>query len=155
MADLRMAMKVAYVKYGLIAMAAMAPIMVVAIGPGLILLDPNAMDYMDIIMSQVGPMLALFFVIPAAMISANSFVGEREQNTLEPLLCTPLTDSELLVGKSLSALIPATILMYGGTAIAMIASNIILVMFGYPLMLIPDPPSLFLVPILSIRQPID
>ncbi len=56
--------------------------------------------------------IPLFVLIPAAIsnvISAYSFVGEKVEGTLEPLLATPTTDSELLLGKMLAAFIPAFI----------------------------------------------
>ncbi|MBD3171504.1 ABC transporter permease subunit [Candidatus Bathyarchaeota archaeon] len=34
----------------------------------------------------------------SSVIATDSFAGEKERNTLEVLLATPLTDSELLVG---------------------------------------------------------
>lgn len=40
------------------------------------------------------------------MIATDSFAGEKERNTLEALLATPLTDSELLVGKILVSFVP-------------------------------------------------
>ncbi|MEW5986599.1 MAG: stage II sporulation protein M [Chloroflexota bacterium] len=43
------------------------------------------------------------------VIALETFVGERERNSLEPLLATPLTDAQLYVGKALAALIPPLI----------------------------------------------
>ena len=147
-ADLKMAIKVRYVKYGLITMGAMGPIftiLMIAL-PMTMILDPSEAEFLlAIMMPYAGSMLAMFSVIPAAMISANSFVGEREQKTLEPLLCTPLTDSELLVGKTLGALIPSLALLFGGTAAAALGTNIILLFNGLPMIMVPDAPGLFLV----------
>lgn len=47
-------------------------------------------------------------VIPA-MIAAYSVVGEKNNKTLEPLLATPVETWQLLLGKSLSAILPATL----------------------------------------------
>ncbi len=50
-----------------------------------------------------------FLIIPvmgSSVIAADSFAGEKERNTLEALLATPLTDSELLLGKILVSFIP-------------------------------------------------
>ncbi len=144
-ADIKMAMNYKYVKFGVLGMGAMGPLFSVLSVPMIYILDPNASSYIEFILPYISSMLAMFAIIPAALISANSFVGEREQNTLEPLLCTPLTDMELLVGKSLSAFIPSILILVFGTLITEIASNILLFAFGFPMMLIPDMPGLFLV----------
>lgn len=143
-ADIKMAMNYKYVKYGVLGMGAIGPISVLLV-PLVYVLDPNASSYIEFILPYVSSILAMFAIIPASLISANSFVGEREQNTLEPLLCTPLTDVELLVGKSLSALIPSILILVFGTFFTEVASNILLLAFGFPMMLIPDIPGLFLI----------
>jgi ABC-type Na+ efflux pump permease subunit len=40
------------------------------------------------------------------VIALETFVGEKERKSLEPLLATPLTNSQLYVGKMLAAIIP-------------------------------------------------
>ena len=55
-------------------------------------------------------MAPLFLIVPimvSSVIAADSFVGEKERKTLEALLYTPTTDTELLVGKLLAAWLPA------------------------------------------------
>jgi ABC-2 type transport system permease protein len=52
----------------------------------------------------------LFLVVPimaSSVIASDSFAGEKERRTIEALLATPLSDSELFVGKVLVAFIPA------------------------------------------------
>ena len=52
----------------------------------------------------------LFLIIPlmtSSVISADSFAGEKERKTTEALLATPLTDSELFIGKVLVAFLPS------------------------------------------------
>jgi hypothetical protein len=56
------------------------------------------------------PLLVSVFV-PAIM-SAYSVVGEREQGTLEPVLTTPVTRAELLIGKATAIFMPAAALGY-------------------------------------------
>ncbi len=54
--------------------------------------------------------LPFFLLIPLLMsgiITSDSFAGERERNTLEALLTTPIRDSELLLGKILTPFVPA------------------------------------------------
>jgi len=46
------------------------------------------------------------------VIALESFVGEKERNTLEPLLATPLADWELYLGKLVATLIPPLLLSY-------------------------------------------
>jgi len=50
--------------------------------------------------------------VKGAMMSAYSVVGEREQGTLEPVLTTPVSRAELLVGKAAAIFIPAAALGY-------------------------------------------
>lgn len=52
--------------------------------------------------------MLLPLVIPAA-IASYSIVGEKTTRSLEPLLATPITTIELLMGKSLAAVIPAVV----------------------------------------------
>jgi ABC-2 type transport system permease protein len=57
----------------------------------------------------------LFFLLPLiipSVIAAYSVVGEKTNKTLEPLLATPMRTWELLLGKSLAALIPAVALTW-------------------------------------------
>jgi ABC-2 type transport system permease protein len=70
--------------------------------------------------------LLLFLLTPitgAMALAAHSIVGEKQARTLEPLLATPLTTTELLVAKVLGALWPSLgvsfvclVLYFGGMA---------------------------------------
>lgn len=63
---------------------------------------------------------AYFVVIAAVLptiIASYSFLGEKLEKSIEPLLATPITDSELLFGKSIAAFIPCMAATYIGTAI--------------------------------------
>ena len=53
-----------------------------------------------------------------SIIASYSFVGEKIEKSLEPLLATPTTDGELLLGKSLAAFIPCIAVTYFGAAIS-------------------------------------
>ena len=67
------------------------------------------------IRTQVGITLLLLLVIPVvlpATIAAYSVIGERDQGTLEPLLTTPVSREEFLLGKSLAATIPTVGVAY-------------------------------------------
>lgn len=65
--------------------------------------------------ATVGSALLLQLLIPVilpAVVAAYSVIGEREQGTLEPLLTTPITSGELLLGKGLAAMLPAVGVTY-------------------------------------------
>lgn len=66
---------------------------------------------------------SFWFVIGAAIlplsIASYSLVGEKIQKSLEPLLAAPVTDDEILAGKSLAAFIPAMASTYVGAVIFM------------------------------------
>ncbi len=63
-----------------------------------------------------GYMLAPFMLIMPLMLStivgAESFVGERERKTLEALIYTPTTDTELFIGKVLASVVPSVVLTW-------------------------------------------
>ncbi len=69
--------------------------------------------------------LLIPMVIPV-YIAAYSIVGEKETKSLEPLLATPISVWELLVGKSFAATVPAVILTW--------LSFLVLVIGGYIIM---------------------
>jgi ABC-2 type transport system permease protein len=63
----------------------------------------------------VSQFMIMFMILPLAIpstISAYSIVGEKTTHSLEPLLATPITTLELLLGKSLAAAIPAVLATY-------------------------------------------
>ncbi|MGJ3240562.1 MAG: stage II sporulation protein M [Anaerolineae bacterium] len=60
-------------------------------------------------------MIVGFFPISISLVIAlETFVGEKERLSLEPLLSTPLTNTELYIGKMLAAMIPPMIASFGG-----------------------------------------
>ncbi len=63
-------------------------------------------------------MIVGFFPISISLVIAlETFVGEKERRSLEPLLVTPLTNTELYIGKTLAAMIPPLVASYGGMAV--------------------------------------
>jgi ABC-2 type transport system permease protein len=69
---------------------------------------------------MVSQFMMLFMLIPVAIpgaIAAYSIVGEKTTRSLEPLLATPITTIELLIGKCLAAVIPAIVSTFGAYAI--------------------------------------
>ena len=67
---------------------------------------------------------SFFFIIPAAMlptvIASYSLVGEKVERSLEPLLATPITDGELLVGKGIAAFLPPIIAIFASATLFMV-----------------------------------
>jgi ABC-type transport system involved in multi-copper enzyme maturation permease subunit len=62
-----------------------------------------------------GDPLAYLLGIPAivpAVVAAYSVVGERQQDTLEPVLTTPIRREEFLLAKALAALVPSLAVAY-------------------------------------------
>ena len=74
-----------------------------------------------IVGSRLMPFLLMvvgFFPISFSLVVAlETFVGEKERNSLEPLLATPLSDAELYLGKTLAAMIPPLLAAYLGIAV--------------------------------------
>lgn len=64
--------------------------------------------------------MLLFMLTPLIIpvnIAAYSIVGEKTTRSLEPLLATPITTAELLIGKNLAAAIPAVVATWIGFGI--------------------------------------
>jgi len=69
----------------------------------------------------------MFLIIPlmvASTIAAGSFVGEKERKTLEALLYTPTTDTELFLGKLLASWIPAFVVGMGAFVLYALVVNL-------------------------------
>jgi ABC-type Na+ efflux pump permease subunit len=64
-------------------------------------------------------------VLPST-IAAYSIVGEKVEKTLEPLLATPTTDNEILLGKSIAAFIPPILSIWAGASIFMATTDYLL-----------------------------
>lgn len=72
----------------------------------------------------MAPMYLIVPLMVASVIAADSFAGEKERKTLEALLYTPTTDRELLVGKLLSAWLPAVSVGLLGFLLYAIVANV-------------------------------
>jgi ABC-2 type transport system permease protein len=72
--------------------------------------------------------MLLFMMMPLIIpvsIAAYSIVGEKTTRSLEPLLATPITTFELLVGKNLAAATPAILATWLGFAVYALGAYII------------------------------
>ena len=66
-------------------------------------------------------MVVGFFPISVSLVIAlESFVGEKERHSIEPLLCSPLTDLQLYLGKLLAAMVPPLLASYLGILVYLI-----------------------------------
>ncbi len=72
---------------------------------------------------------SFFFVIGSSLLptvlASYSLVGEKIEKSLEPLLAAPITDSELLLGKSIAAFIPPVGAIYISSIVFMALSDIL------------------------------
>lgn len=83
----------------------------------------------------------LYLVMPVfvpILISSQSVAGEKERRTLEPLLASPISAAELVVGKSLAALLPAVLISYLAYVVLCVAVDIV----AWPLLHAPLLPNL-------------
>ncbi|MEK7215940.1 MAG: ABC transporter permease subunit, partial [Chloroflexota bacterium] len=65
--------------------------------------------------SLFGAAMSAFFPISFSLVIAlESFAGEKERNTLEALLVSPMSDAEIFFGKFIAVLIPPTFLSMVG-----------------------------------------
>ena len=95
------------------------------LGSSPILEDEDTLNFINKVFGQVDEplrvligfilkqLLIFLLFLPAmvpSLIAPASIIIEKENNTLEPLLATPLKTSELLLGKSLTALIPTFVI---------------------------------------------
>jgi uncharacterized membrane protein SpoIIM required for sporulation len=66
-------------------------------------------------------MICGFFPISFSLVVAlETFVGERERKSIEALLCTPLSNGQLYVGKMLSAMLPPLGAAYLGISLYLV-----------------------------------
>lgn len=73
----------------------------------------NAGECMQVFL--VSQFMIMFMIVPLAIpstIASYSIVGEKTTRSLEPLLATPISTAELLMGKNLAAVIPAVVATY-------------------------------------------
>jgi ABC-2 type transport system permease protein len=72
---------------------------------------------------------SFWFVIGAAMlptaISSYGIVGEKIERSLEPLLSTPTTDGEILLGKILAAFVPTMLALWAGSVLFQVLIDVV------------------------------
>jgi ABC-type Na+ efflux pump permease subunit len=72
-------------------------------------------------------------------LSSYAIVGEKVEKTLEPLLATPATDGELLLGKILAAYIPSIIAVFGSVLVFVVLTDTVLPSALFPQPFLPNP----------------
>ncbi len=88
--------------------------------PGSISLGTESIIYLFIILATVLP----------STIAAYSIVGEKIEKTLEPLLATPTTDGEILLGKGIASFVLPIASIWVAASIFMAATDYILLNAG-------------------------
>jgi ABC-2 type transport system permease protein len=88
--------------------------------PGALSLGAESVIYIFVVITTVLP----------STIAAYSIVGEKVEKTLEPLLATPTTDGEILLGKGIAAFIPPILSAWMCASIFMASTDYILVNAG-------------------------
>ena len=84
------------------------------------LVDPAAFqvqEFMDIMTSTIMMMFVLVPSATPAIISSFSIIGEKKARSLEPILATPISDLELLMGKVFASFIPTILPTFGAYAL--------------------------------------
>ena len=75
------------------------------------------------------PAFAFFYMILAGFIPTSiasySIVGEKVEKSLEPLLATPTTDDEILLGKGISAFLPPIAAILGSSVVFMVLMDLV------------------------------
>jgi ABC-2 type transport system permease protein len=123
MKDISVFRKNKYVFYSLVAI----PLLLGIILPSAILFGLSSQIPISAVIILINSYVWYFVVIAAILptvIASYSFVGEKIEKSLEPLLATPTTDGELLLGKSLAAFIPCMGATYIGATVFMVIVDI-------------------------------
>ncbi len=71
---------------------------------------------------------AIYLVMPVfvpILISSHAVAGEKEKRTLEPLLASPVTPLELVIGKSLASLVPSFLLCLVAFALLCVGVDVV------------------------------
>jgi ABC-2 type transport system permease protein len=72
--------------------------------------------------------LMLYLIMPIIIpitVAAYSIIGEKQSRSLEPLLATPVRTDELLLGKSISGIIPAVLATWAAYLIFLLGTRLV------------------------------
>jgi ABC-2 type transport system permease protein len=94
-------------------------------------LSPAFRDFTPLELSQwmvLQQFLILYLVMPVVIpitVAAYSIIGEKQSRSLEPLLATPVRTDELLLGKSISGIIPAVLATWAAYLIFLLGTRLV------------------------------
>jgi ABC-2 type transport system permease protein len=104
-----------------------------ALVPGAAAMTARQVLIAFIVQSNLPFYLMMPSVLPT-LISSYSIVGEKKCGTLEPLLATPVSTMDILLGKTLAAVIPSVVITWLSFLIyAFLVDYMTYGIFGYPL----------------------
>lgn len=86
-------------------------------------LDARQLFLVLMLVYLFAPMYLIVPLMVSSVFAADSFAGEKERKTLEALLHSPLTDSELIIGKMLGAWLPAVAVSVGSFILYTLVAN--------------------------------
>ena len=90
------------------------------------------------------PFFLIIPVMASSVIASDSFAGEKERKTVEALLATPITDSELFMGKTLVSFIPS--MMVTGASFILYMTTVDLLTYSkFGRLLLPNPEWIVLI----------
>lgn len=102
--------------------------------PAFDLMTPRQVLVYFIVQSNLPFYLMMPSVIPT-LISSYSIVGEKKCGTLEPLLATPVSTRDILLGKTLAAVIPSVVITWMSFLIYAVLVDVLTYnIFGYPIL---------------------
>ena len=88
---------------------------------------PAFVNAMNMMMAKLCPLFLLMLAFIAMGFSlgmaVESFVGEKERKTLEPLLAAPISDAQLFVSKCLAATAPPVVMTYLAEALFVLLTS--------------------------------
>jgi ABC-2 type transport system permease protein len=82
----------------------------------------------DVVVTLLDAFSFFFIIIPSLIpvtLASYSIMGEKAEKSLEPLLSTPATDGDILLGKGLAAFLPSIAATLAGAIIFMVISDIL------------------------------
>jgi len=164
--DMASVRKYKYVLYGVIAMPLIFAIVIpfatiypmltadISSNGNMPVVVPPGMDVRQTMVIWMSNMaVIMFMILPAfvpSVIASYTFVGEKINKQLEPLLATPTTDMELLIGKALGAFVPAMAVTFASFVGMMTVVDIMTFqLFGYLLL-----PNLLSLAVLLVYSPL-
>ena len=86
--------------------------------------DPTGLLVEAVAMAWL-PIFLLMPVFLPILLSAQSVGGERERRTLEPLLATPVSTTQIVLAKSLASVVPAVLLCWLSAAVFVGGLNLV------------------------------